>query len=163
MPLRKVYSVIDCSESMKGSRGDAVNMVMDKMAGEVVPKINASKFYDLKIAFKCYGFNDVRPCQVFTLMPDCTSDNFNEWHSIPPEMFSGDTPAGAALKVVAEEMADANFADSLKGAITPIIILVSDGLPNAGTPSYEEAIALADKNNPNCITEFRKAFRLAIG
>ena len=107
MPLRKVYSVIDCSESMKGSRGDAVTMVMDKMAGEVVPKINASKFYDLEIAFKCYGFNDVRPCQVFTLMPDCTSDNFNEWHSIPPEMFSGDTPAGAALKVVAEEMADA--------------------------------------------------------
>lgn len=162
MARKTVYFVIDCSGSMRGNRGDAVNMAMEKVAQEVVPEIKASKNADLELTFKFLGFNSVHPNQVFTLMPDCDVDNFTSWNPIPPETFNGGTPTGVALKMVADDITGANFGDAPRDAVAPAIILISDGLPNTGTPSYEEMIECTDKTSPKCIPQFRKALRITL-
>lgn len=161
---KTVYFLIDCSGSMYGSRGDAVNTAMQKVVYEALPEIRSKKPDDLDIYFRALGFSDNgMDSHVIELMPKTALDDFTQWDNIDPETFKGGTPTGEAIQAVINDMNGGVRGEPDMDAVAPAIILISDGLPNGDNPSYEEVLEYAEKGNPKFERSFYKALRVAIG
>lgn len=161
---KTIYFLIDCSGSMYGSRGDAVNTAMQKVVFEAVPEIKSKKPEDLDIYFMALGFSNNGPgSHVIELMPKTALEDFNQWDIIDPETFNGGTPTGEAIQAVIDDMKGGTRGEPDKLSVAPAIILISDGLPNGDNPSYEEVLKYAEKGNPKYERRFDKALRVAIG
>ena len=160
---KTVYFLIDCSGSMYGTRGDAVNTAMQKVVAEVIPEIRGQKSADLDISFMVLGFSDAHPERVFEIMPKTPLENFNVWDPIDPETFNGGTPTGAALEAVIQDLLGGKRGEPDMNAVAPAIILISDGLPNGTNPTYEEVLQRAVKGDPTEVVDFRRALRVALG
>lgn len=161
---KTVYFLIDCSGSMYGTRADAVNTAMQKVADEVIPEIRGQKAADLNINFLVLGFSDAHNGKVFEIMPKTDLDDFTAWDPIDPETFNGGTPTGAAIQAVIYDLqGGATRGEPDRNAVAPAIILISDGLPNGSNPTYEEVLQCAVKGDPNEVVPFRRALRVALG
>ena len=160
---KTVYFLIDCSGSMYGTRGDAVNTAMQKVAAEVIPEIRGQKSDDLNISFLVLGFSDAHAERVFEIMPKTALEDFNVWDPIDPETFNGGTPTGAAIQAVIQDILGGNRGEPDANAVAPAIILISDGMPNGSNPTYEEVLQCAEKGGPKEVVAFRRALRVALG
>ena len=157
---KTVYFLIDCSGSMHGSRGDAVNAAMEKVVKDVVPQIKDQKSADLDISFKVIGFRGEREIRT---LADADLEDFQAWKPLTGESFQGQTPTGAAIQEVINDIQGGAHGDVDKNVLPPAIILISDGLSNGRNPSYEEVMECADRNSPKSVDNFRWAIRVAIG
>lgn len=160
---KTIYFVIDCSGSMYGARADAVNVAMEKVAREAIPKIKADKGSQIDCRFKFLGFSDGFNGKVVELMAPATLDTFKAWKKIPQTSFRNGTPTGAALQAVIDDLEGAQNGDRDMNAPAAAIILVSDGMPNGSNPTYDEVLLRAEKGRPDSSAEFRRAVKLAIG
>ena len=160
---KTVYFLIDCSGSMYGNRGDAVNTAMQKVVNEAVPEIKATKNADLEISFMALGFSSAFKGDVFEIMPKTKLDDFTQWDPIDPELFNGGTPTGAAIDRVIQDIEGGSRGDLDPTAVAPAIILISDGEPNGANPTYEEVLQCAVKGGDKEVKSFRKALRVALG
>lgn len=98
---KTVYFLIDCSGSMHGSRGDAVNAAMEKVVKDVVPQIKDQKSADLDISFKVIGFRGEREIRT---LADADLEDFQAWKPLTGESFQGQTPTGAAIQEVINDI-----------------------------------------------------------
>ncbi len=160
---KTVYFLIDCSGSMYGNRGDAVNTAMEKVVSEAIPAIKAQKNDDLSISFVVLGFSDAFNGKVVELMPRTELDDFDHWDAIESDMFNGGTPTGAGLKAVIDDLNGGRRGEPDPNAVAPVIILISDGEPNGDNPTYDAVMECAVKGGPNENKMFRKAIRVALG
>ena len=161
---KTIYFLIDCSGSMYGSRGDAVNTAMQKVVYEALPEIRSKKSDDLALYFMALGFAyNGTGNNVIELMPKTALDDFNQWDDIDPETFNGGTPTGEAIQAVIDDILGGTRGEPDKNAVSPAIILISDGLPNGKNPTYEEVLEKADKTSKKCVSAFRRALRVALG
>ena len=157
MANKTVYFLIDCSGSMHGNRADAVNRAMGKVVTEAIPSILASKNADLNITFCALGFSDAyQGGNVFTILPKTPLEQISQWDDIPQANFNGGTPTGAAIEAVINDLEGGAYGDYDPQTVAPVIILISDGLPNGQNPSYEEALANQSKM-------FVGSIRIALG
>lgn len=165
MPNKTVYFLIDCSGSMHRARADAVNMAMRSIAENAMPQVIAQRSSDTDIYFKVLGFTDAIPERVMLIMDDSTPEDFaKNWKAIPENQFDGGTPTGAAIKAVIDDLNGGLNGDFDPEAVAPVVILISDGEPNGGNPTYEEALAHGTtKQQPDTTRLFRHAIRVAIG
>lgn len=164
MFTKTIYFLIDCSGSMYGSRGDAVNTAMQKVVQEALPEIRSKKADDLDLYFMALGFADNGTgSNVVELMPKTALDDFNQWDNIDPETFCGGTPTGEAIQAVINDIIGSSRGDDANTFVAPAIILISDGLPNGKNPTYEEVLECADKTSRKPVRAFRKALRIALG
>ncbi len=158
---RTVYFLIDLSDSMRGSYGDAVNTAMEVVAKTIVPQIMYQKSADLTISFKVIGFKGEKDIR---LLADVPFEDFPKtWKPIPEVEFGGGTPTGAAIKAVIVDILGYLHGDVDSDALPPVLILISDGISNGRNPTYEEVMECADRNSPRYVSAFRKAVRVAIG
>lgn len=163
---KTIYFLIDCSGSMHGPRGDAVNNAMQRVVAEAIPEIKRQKPEDLDISFMALGFSDNgTDNHVIELMPKTALDDFSQWDDIDPEMFHGGTPTDEAIQAVIDDMNGGTRGDPdlYKGTVAPAIILISDGLPNGTNPTYEEVLECGVKGTDRFQPIFRRALRVAIG
>lgn len=161
---KTIYFLIDCSGSMYGSRGDAVNTAMQRVVQEALPEIRSKKSDDLDLYFMALGFSDNGTgSNVIELMPKTALDDFNQWDNIDPETFSGGTPTGEAIQAVITDILGGDRGDPDNNSVSPAIILISDGLPNGDNPTYEEVLERAEKGSQHYVPAFRKALRVALG
>lgn len=161
---KNIYFLIDCSGSMYGSRGDAVNTAMQKVVSEALPEIRRQKSADLDIYFTVLGFSDTGTNKkVFELMGRTALDDFTQWDDIDPETFQGGTPTGEAIQTVIDDIVGGNRGDNDATAVAPAIILISDGLPNGKNPTYEEVLECDDKDSKKYVRAFHKSLRVALG
>ncbi len=163
MPNKTVYFLIDCSGSMYGARADAVNNAMQKVVGLAVPEIIVQTTVDSKIYFKVYGFSDEFPGKLMEFVGKTPVEQFTTWSDIDQSMFNGGTPTGAALQGIINDITGGNRGEPDPNAVSPAIILISDGAPNGSNPTYEEVLECAEKGNPKEVKAFRKSLRVAIG
>ena len=136
---KTIYFVIDCSGSMYGARADAVNVAMEKVAREAIPKIKADKGSQIDCRFKFLGFSDGFNGKVVELMSPATLDTFKAWKKIPQTSFRNGTPTGAALQAVIDDLEGAQNGDRDMNAPAAAIILVSDGMPNGPVTSLKNS------------------------
>ena len=161
---KTVYFLIDCSGSMAGNRADAVNIAMQKVVAEVLPDLRNMNKMDLNLKFVVYGFSDNNGEKVFPIVPKTSLENFNRWDPIDVSKFRGGTPTGAAIEWVIEDLEKGSLKGDIEtNAVAPAIILISDGEPTGTDPTYEEALARAEKDNPKYSEKFRRALRVALG
>lgn len=161
MKKKTVYFLIDCSGSMYGARGDAVNAAMEKVVTNVIPEVVKADNSELKIKFKVLGFSGED--KVVTILPETDLENFTEWKPIPGEAFNGGTPTGAAIQAVIQDIQGGSHGDIDPEALPPAIILISDGEPNGTNPTYDEVMKCAESGSSNCVDNFQRAIRVAIG
>lgn len=157
---KTIYFLIDCSGSMDGARADAVNNAMQRVVQEALPVIKMNKDETIDLSFVAYGFSDCFPTGVKELMGKTDLDDFTQWEDIESDMFKGGTPTGVGIQAVID---DISCADRGVNDAVPAIILISDGMPNCGTPSYEEVMKKAIKGDPCENPIFRRSLRFAIG
>lgn len=159
---KTVYFLIDCSGSMYGKRGDAVNDAMEEVAKKVVPEIIAQKNADMKIKFKVLGFSGENTIKQIVGETDL-EDFAKQWQPIPAAAFDGGTPTGAAIQAVIQDIQGGCHGDKDPDALPPAIILISDGEPNGKDPTYDEVLECAVKGGDKEIADFRRTIRIAIG
>lgn len=161
MKNKTVYFLIDCSGSMYGKRGDAVNAAMEEVVKNVVPEIIKQKS-DIKIKFKVLGFSGDRTIK--QIVGETDLENFAKmWKPIPSAAFDGGTPTGAAIQAVIQDIQGGIHGDKDPDALPPAIILISDGEPNGDNPTYDEVMECAVKGSDKEVEDFRRAIRVAIG
>ena len=163
MTTKTIYFLIDCSGSMHGARADAVNLAMQKIVREAMPKIKKEKNADLCLRFAVLGFSDNFSGKVVEIVPKTEIESFNTWTDIDARMFQGGTPTGAALQAVIDDMKGGCYGDSDPCAGVSAIILISDGLPNGDNPTYDEVLRCADRADSKYERCFYKAQRIALG
>lgn len=158
---RTLYILIDASGSMRGVRADAINNVMSAVFEELLPKLSCNS-YDLKINLAVLAFKGDNHIEWIIPKTDIC-DISKTWYPIDQEYFYGGTPTGAAIDAVIEDMDKGKYGEPDKGVIPPVILLISDGMPNGEDPTYEEVLERNDKNNPKFSSRYRYSTRIAIG
>jgi len=143
-----IFSV-DCSGSMYGPRGDAVNEAMRGVFSGPLKEVvdNPSSDFELSVGVLAYrGDNEI----TWLVNPQKVDSNFNcTWNDIPQDFFYGGTPTGAAILSVFEYLKQSGNGEPDEEMLRPVIVLLSDGEPNGVNPTYEEAIQmLTDKEHP---------------
>ena len=160
MRTKTIYFLIDCSGSMSGQRADAVNNAMQKVVADALPEIHSQKAEDLDLIFAVYGFSGAFPTKVKVLMAKTGLDDFDRWDDLDNSLFNGNTPTGVGIQAIIDDFVNGDYGPEDPA---PAIILISDGEPNDGSPSYDEVMEKAVKGNPNEVIRFRKSLRVAIG
>ena len=161
MIKKTLYILIDASGSMRGVRADAVNNVMSAVFEELLPRLSCN-LYDLKIDLAVLAFKGDN--HIEWIIPKTDICDISEtWNPIDQEYFYGGTPTGAAIDAVIEDMEKGTYGEPDKDAIPPVILLISDGMPNGQDPTYEEVLERNDKNNPKFSRIYRYSTRIAIG
>ena len=158
---RTLYILIDASGSMRGVRADAVNIVMSAVIEKLLPKLSCNS-YDLKINLAVLAFKGDN--HIEWIIPKTDICDISEtWNPIDQEYFFGGTPTGAAIDAVIEDMEKGNYEEPDKDELPPVILLISDGMPNGVDPTYEEVLERNDKNNPKFSSIYRYSTRIAVG
>ena len=160
---RTLYFLIDCSRSMRGVKGDAVNSLMRKVVDEGVPEIKAAKSEDFKISIMALGYSGVAGSGVFEIIPKTDIENLAGWKPVAFDKFGGGAPAGAAIDWVVREIEGGSRGDPDPQMLCPLIVLIAGGEPDGGSPTYEETLQFAAKGGDREIKSFRKSFRIALG
>ena len=161
MKTKTVYILIDTSGSMRDcsehSRSSSVNQAMGEVMREVLPRVLAEKDAELEpyIAVLTFSGVDIKWHIPKTKMENVTGD----WMDIAESNFYGATPTGEAIKKVIDDIEVACNGEPDPDAVAPAFILISDGEPTGGNPTYEEELEYAEKKSP----DFRHSNRVAIG
>ncbi len=159
---KTVYFLIDCSGSMYGKRGDAVNTAMEEVMKKVVPDIIRDKDANMKIKFEVLGFAGADTIKV--IIPETDLESLSQqWAPLTAESFAGGTPTGAAIQAVIQDIQGGARGDKDPDALPPAIILISDGEPNGTNPTFDEVMECAVKGGSKEVEAFRRALRVAIG
>ena len=146
---------------MRGVRSASVNDLILAVFEELLPKLSCN-LYNLKINLAVLAFKGDNHIEWIISKTDIC-DIPETWNSIDQEYFYGGTPTGAAIDAVIEDMEKGNYGEPDKEAIPPVILLISDGMPNGENPTYEEVLERNDKNNPKFSSNYRYSTRIAIG
>lgn len=163
MPTKKTcYIVLDASGSMRGVRADAVNIAMHDVMTDVLVSAKKNKDADLEVRVAVLAFKGENT--VDWIIPKQPIESIEEnWVPMSQDYFYGETPTGAALNEVIEDMENGNYGEKEKGAIPPVILLISDGMPNGENPTYEEVLERTNRNNDKFSANFNYSTRIAIG
>ena len=156
---KTIYFLIDCSESMR-AHVDAVNKTMQMIFVDAFPEIILRKCEDLDMVLTVFGFSGDFPGNVKVLMEKTDIKDIDKWNDLDSSLFGGKTTIGAGIQAAID---DFFYGDYGPDDPAPAIILISDGKPDNGSPSYDEVMEKAVKGSPNEITRFRKTLRIAIG
>lgn len=161
---KTIYILIDCSESMGGSRVAMVNHTMHKIFGEVFPATLAENFTSLDIYVKVIGFAATGlENNVFEIIPKTNINACAGWVDMTHDMFKGKTPIGEAIKAIIYYDILGGIGEPHINEVIPLVIVISDGLSDCGNPTYDEVLEWGDKTSDKCVGAFRKTFRVAIG
>jgi len=163
MPTKKTfYIAIDASGSMRGGRADAVNVAMHDVVNEVL--VNARKNKDSEIEVRVAVLTFKGDNTIDWIIPKVNIDLMEEnWNPMSQDYFYGETPTGAAIEAIIEDFEKGNYGEREKDAIPPVILLISDGMPNGDNPTYEEVLERVERDNPKFSSNFRNSTRIAIG
>lgn len=161
---KTIYILIDCSESMGGSRVAMVNHTMHKIFGEVFPAALAENFTSLDIYVKVIGFAPTGlENNVFEIIPKTNINACAGWVDMTHDMFKGKTPIGEAIKAIIYYDILGGIGEPHINEVIPLVIVISDGLSDCGNPTYDEVLEWGDKTSDKYVGAFRKTFRVAIG
>jgi uncharacterized protein YegL len=111
MVKKTTYILIDVSGSMhdcsEHSRASAVNEAMQRVMGEVLPRVLAEKDAEVEpsIAVLTFSSEGIEWHIEKTRMEDVAGD----WMPIEDSRFSGGTPTGAAIKTVIESIKNGTY------------------------------------------------------
>jgi uncharacterized protein YegL len=160
--MRKtVYILIDTSGSMTANgRSDAVNQAMSDIMNDVLPEVLRQKDAELEPSLAVLTFSSeaidwyIPKIKMEDIQPDA-------WE--PIERFYGGTPTGEAIAKVIEHIQTGYYGEPDPEAVAPAFLLLSDGMPTASEPSYEEVLEREKKEHPQYCAEFRRSNRIAIG
>ena len=165
MRKKTFYFLIDTSESMRGARGDAVNVAMREFVEQVIPAALDQKDVELNISFAVLTFStdfyDTSNLNLDWVIPKTNIEEEWEWQDIEPERFSGLAPIGEAVTKVIEDILYGCFGEPDPETVAPTILLISDG--NFDESEFEEALKYADKDSENYCPDYARADRIAIG
>ena len=162
MTKKTLYILIDASGSMRGARADAVNIAMKDVFENVLESARNNKSADLEVSIAILTFKEED--DINWIVPKINIEDLPKaWDPIDTEYFHGGTPTGAAIDAVIEDMEKGNYGEPDKDEIPPVILLISDGLPNGKYPTYEEVLERKEKNNPKFSSNYRYSTRIAIG
>ena len=165
MKKKTFYFLIDTSESMRGARGDAVNVAMREVVEQVIPAALDQKDAELNISFAVLTFStdyhDICNLNLDWVIPKTKMEEVPEWQDIEPERFSGLAPIGEAVTKVIEDILNGCFGEPDPETVAPTILLISDG--NFDESEFEEALKYADKDSENYCPDYARADRIAIG
>ena len=167
MSKKTVYILIDSSGSMSGDRADAVNSAMRAVVSEAIPDALEKKDAELDIYFAVLTFttdkNDPSKLILDWVLPKTEIGNISSWLDIEQEKFIGGTPTGEAIAKVVDDINGGNLGEPDPQSVAPAILLISDGMPNGNTISYEEALKFGDKTSDKFCPAYGRSNRIAIG
>lgn len=142
-----MFYVIDTSGSMDGQNIQAVNQAMHS-AGQLLSEIS-KKNNDAEIKVAVLEFNNGASWGQYANGPiSAEKFTFNDLTA------SGGTDLEAALYELDDKLSKNKFLKSQTGSYKPVIIFMSDGMPNSG---YEKALEKINKND-----WFKHGIKLAI-
>ena len=146
---------------MRGVRSASVNDLILAVFEELLPKLSCN-LYNLKINLAVLAFKGDNHIEWIISKTDIC-DIPETWNSIDQEYFYGGTPTGAAIDAVIEDIETGDCGEPDKDEIPPVILLISDGMPNGEDPIYDEVLDRSDKNNPKFSSCYRYSTRIAVG
>ena len=162
MIKKSLYIAVDASGSMRGARADAVNVAMHDVVVDVLESARKNKSADLEVSVAILIFKGDNT-EEWIVPKSKIEDIEQNWTPIAQEYFYGGTPTGSAIEAIIDDMEKGNYGETDKDAIPPVILLVSDGMPNGDNPTYEEVLERTDRNHPKFSANFRYSTRIAIG
>ena len=162
MPNRNVYFVIDCAESMRGQNANAVNETMQTIFEKCVPDLIANKEKDLNIFFHVFACSSVFPNGVEGIVAKTLIEDIVKWQLLNQNYFKGMPAKGAGLAKAIDEIQGGVRGEPDAYAITPVVVLISNGDKDQYDPSFDKAMECATKGSENEVKAFRKALRVSI-
>ena len=130
-PTRKVLPVIfliDVSGSMRGDgKIDSVNTAMTEALEELSSKMESNTDMEVFVNVLKFGCSEGDPCQ--WMYDGMSSLNAFVWDNLRAD---GNTPLGSAYKELDKRLSSKGegFLKSPSGTYAPVIILITDGVPN---------------------------------
>ncbi len=164
---KTIYFAIDASGSMADKRAGIVNTAMRGVFDDVIPEIIAESDSKLELSIAVLLFSDQFPDGVKWVIDKTNmeeiANNHISWTDLPQDLFYGGTPTGQGILAIINNCKSENRGEVDMCTVAPAIILISDGLANTGSPSYEEVLEYEDKAHVNYSDFFRHSIRVAIG